>query len=299
MPLQTHGDVKYATSELLTGAAEWDALRVEHRQVPAGAHNPVTSDCTELVIILSGQAMVRRTGDGQKQQRLALPGTSWLVPAGTHETQLELDGSLGCLHLYMPAQLLERSALADYDIDPASVKLAYAAGVADPVMAQLGGALQGLIRHGVQPSDRLIADGIRTAIAARLIGHFGVDRWQPPARSSALDAHRLKRVLDFIEARLGDDISLEHLAAEACLSPFHFSRLFRDATGKSPHRYLTERRIETAKQSLSAEGASLAEIALETGFGSQANFIRAFRKATGVTPGQHREWHRRIVLAQP
>jgi AraC family transcriptional regulator len=297
MPLQTHGDVKYASSELLGGATDWDALRVEHRQVPAGAHHPVTSDCTELVLILSGQATVKRTGDGQKQQRLALPGTSWLVPAGTHETQLELDGPLGCLHLYMPATLLERSALADYDVDPGTLHLAYAAGVADPVMAHLGAALHGLIQRGIEPGDGLVADGIRTAIAARLLGHYTVDRWQPPARAPSLDAHRLKRVLDFVEARLGDDISLDDLAAEACLSPFHFSRLFRDATGKSPHRYLTERRIETAKRSLRADGASLAEIALDSGFGSQANFIRAFRKATGMTPGQQRALHRRSLVA--
>src|ERR1700681_96111 len=135
MALQTHGDRKYPCSELLGGAAEGEALRVEHRQVPGGTHNPLTSKCTELVLILSGKATVRRTGNGQKQEGLALPGTSWLVPAGTHETQLELDGPLECLHLYLPAMLLEQSALADYDVDPGRTQLAYAGGLADPVLA--------------------------------------------------------------------------------------------------------------------------------------------------------------------
>jgi AraC family transcriptional regulator len=288
MALQTHGDLKYLGSELLGRATEWDALRVEHRQVPGGAHNPLSSECTELVLILSGQATVRRTGDGQKQEGLALPGTSWLVPAGTHETQLELDGPLECLHLYLPATLLEHSALADHDVDPDRTKLAYAAGFADPVLANIGNALHGLQRHGSK-TDRIFADGMRTALAAHLIGNYTVDRWQPPTRAPSLDAKRLKRVLDFIEAHLASDISLDDLAAEACLSPFHFSRLFREATGSSPCRYVTDCRIQAAQRMLALDQSSLVQVALDTGFGSQATFTRAFRKATGLTPGQYRE----------
>lgn len=67
--------MKYPSSQLLGGVTEWDARRIEQRQVGGGAHNPLTSECTELVVILSGQATVRRTGDGQKQECLALPGT--------------------------------------------------------------------------------------------------------------------------------------------------------------------------------------------------------------------------------
>lgn len=298
MPLQTQSDVKYASSELLAGTTEWDTLRAEHRQVPGGVYNPVTSSCTELVIILSGQGTVRRTGDGQRQERVALPGTSWLVPAGTHETQLELDAPLECLHLFMPASLLERSALADYGIDPERCRLAYAAAVADPVMAQLGGSLQAFMRSGNRHDDRLFCDGIRTAVAARLMGHYTVDRWRVPPPSPTLDRRRLKRVLEFIEAHLATALSLDGLASQACLSPFHFARLFREAMGVPPHRYVSERRVEAAKAMLADDGASLAQIALDTGFASQASFTRVFGKATGVTPGQHRALcrHQRLEL---
>jgi AraC family transcriptional regulator len=98
-------------------------------------------------------------------------------------------------------------------------------------------------------------------------------------------------VLDLIEARLGDPLTLADLAREACLSPYHFSRLFREATGWPPHRYLVERRIEAAQAVLREGRASLAEVALDAGFGSQANFARTFRAVTGLTPGQYREMH--------
>ena len=289
MPMQTHGDRKYPSSELLGGVAEWDSLRVEHRNVGKGSHNPLTSSCTELVIVLAGRAVVRRTGDGLKQERLALPGTSWLVPAGTHETQLELDGPLTCLHLYLPEMLLERSALTDYGMDPDSTRLAYAGGVADPVLSHMGSALHGFLRRGSQPTDRLFVEGVRASLAAHLLGSYTVDRWRLPDKMPALHEKRLKRVLDYVEANLSGAISLDSLAAEACLSPYHFARLFRAATGFAPHRYVVDRRVQAAQKMLASTGCSIAQVAVDTGFGSQANFTRVFRKLTGITPGQYRE----------
>lgn len=288
MSLRTHGDIKYRTGERLGGVAEWDSLRLERRQLVAGAQAGVTAECTELVLILSGQSTVRRTGDGQQQEGLARAGTSWLVPAGTHESLLELTGSMETLHLFLPPTLLDQSALADYDIDPAKTRLAYAGGFADATLEHIGTALRGVLDRGAQPTDRIFVDGMRTALAAHLVGNYAADRWRPPAKAPALDPKRLRRVLDFVEARLAGEISLDDLAAEACLSPFHFSRLFHDATGLSPHRYVTDRRIQAAKEKLALRHSSQVEIALDCGFGSQANFIRVFRKATGLTPGQYR-----------
>ncbi len=292
MGLETHSDHKYSASQLLSGTADWDTFRIEHRQVAEGAHNPVTSNCTELVIILAGQAVVRRTGDGERQERLAIPGTSWLVPAGTHETQLELDGPLTCIHLFLPKTLLDHSALADYGIDPARTRLAYAGGVSDPVLTNVGGALHGFLRRGAQPTDRLFVDGIRASLAAHLLGSYAVDRWQS-AITPTLHQQRFKRVLDFIEAHLSREISLERLAAEACLSPYHFSRQFRASTGMSPHRYVTHRRIQAAQKMLLSTACPLVQIAIDAGFGCQANFTRVFRKSTGMTPGQYRALARR------
>lgn len=289
MSLRTHSDRKYRTTESSGGTAEWDALRVEHRQIASGSQNGLTSECMEFVYILSGKAKVRRTGDGQRQEGIARPGTSWLVPAGTHETQLELEGATECLHVFLPATLLDRSALADHGIDPDRIQLAYVGGFVDPTLARIGVALHGLLRGDKPTTDRIFADGMRTALAAHLIGNYTVDRLRPSTRAPSLDAMRLKRVLEFVEARLTDDISLDDLAAEACLSPFHFLRQFRNATGLSPHRYLTSRRITLAQTMLACRHASLVQVALDCGFSSQASFTRVFRKWTGLTPGQYRE----------
>ena len=292
MPLHTHGDAKYQPGTLVEGASEWDALRVEHRRIGPGRQNCVRPECTELVHILSGHARVRRAGDGQTQEGLALPGTSWLVPAGTDETLFELDSSTECVLIFLPAKLIDDGALIEHGIDPARARLAYAGGFSDPTLAQIVTTLHGLVGRRTDPIDRIFAEGLGTALAAHLIANYLVDSWQPPVCAPSLDARRLRRVFDLIEARRADPLTLDDLASEACLSPFHFSRLFHEATGRPPHRYLIERRIEAARTMLREGGSSLAEVALDAGFGSQANFTRTFRKVTGLTPRQFRNLHR-------
>ena len=97
---------------------------------------------------------------------------------------------------------------------------------------------------------------------------------------------RLSRVLDYVEANLEGDLTLDHLASIACLSRFHFARAFKAATGYSPHQYVSAKRLERAKAFLIRGDHSLVDIALTLNFSCQANFTRAFRQVTGQTPGR-------------
>jgi AraC-like DNA-binding protein/extradiol dioxygenase family protein len=103
-----------------------------------------------------------------------------------------------------------------------------------------------------------------------------------------LDRRRLSRVLDYIQAHLESDLTVDQLAGIACLSRFHFARAFKASTGQSPHRYVSAKRLERAKALLIRGDRSLIDIALTLSFSCQANFTRAFRRATGRTPGQYR-----------
>jgi AraC family transcriptional regulator len=291
--LNAHGNEKYRPETLIADAAEWTGLRVEVRRIGSGRQNCLRPECTELVHILSGHARVRRRGNGVLQEAMALPGTTWLVPAGTEEDLLELDGSTECLIAFMPDKLLSDSALMDFGVDPARSGLAYAGGVSDEIIKQLCNALHGLVGRAPNPLDAMLVDGINIALAARLIGSYRADGWRPASvQPGSMDIRRLRKVLDVIEARLGDPLHLEDLASEACLSPFHFSRLFTQSMGRPPHAYLTERRVAAAEALLKKGKLSLVEIALEVGLGSQANLTRTFRKITGLTPGQFRGSHR-------
>jgi AraC family transcriptional regulator len=79
------------------------------------------------------------------------------------------------------------------------------------------------------------------------------------------------------------------MAAVARLSPYHFARQFKAATGLPPHQYVIARRVERAKQLLQAgTGHSIAEVAARAGFSDQSQFSRHFKRLVGVTPGQFR-----------
>ena len=105
----------------------------------------------------------------------------------------------------------------------------------------------------------------------------------------ALDDRRLRRVMQFIATNLKNNIRLRDLARAANLSPFHFARAFRKATGESPHRFVRGCRLERAKDLLAQDDLSLAEIALACNFSSQSSFTRAFTRAYGIAPGKFRE----------
>ncbi len=285
------GDEKSPANNILTAAVTWTGLHVEHRRIGTGVHHCGPQVVNELAYVLSGHSALRRRAEGRVQEGLALAGTSWLAPAGMGETVLEFDGDTECLIIHLPPRLLEDSALIDHGIDPARAGLVYEGGFVDLTLSQIAMAIHGLLGRSCQPVDRLFADGLRTALAAHLIGNYTVERWQPPARQPLLEPRRLQRVLSYIETRLGETISLEDLAGEACLSPYHFARLFHQAMGQPPHRYVVGRRIAAAQEKLRCGRPSMAELALDTGFGTQANFSRVFRKLTGLTPRQYRDTH--------
>lgn len=288
MEVLGHADSKYATGARLGGPADWQGLRVEWWRHEPGVLSDLTLNCTEVAVLLAGQLTVKRTGDGQTQKHFGSPGTTWICPAGVFERDIELSNPMvECLHIFLPPLLLEDWALENYGIDPSHTALSYAGGLSDLLINQIAITFRSLLDQENTTADRLLIDGLRTTLAAHLVGTYSRDRWQQQAERqvpNSLSGARLRRVVDFVEAHLAQEISLDDLAAQACLSAFHFARLFRQATGLTPHRYVTERRIQIAKERLAQRTMSLTEIALETGFGSPANFSRAFRKATGCAP---------------
>ncbi|MFA8356408.1 helix-turn-helix domain-containing protein [Burkholderia ubonensis] len=287
------GDRKFIGSEHLGSIAEWPDFLIERRKILAGEQADFTAECVEVVVMLAGRSVMQRVGNGERQGGVALPGMAWISPMGIYEREIVLTDPADCLHIYLPPALVQASALQDYDLNPDLVELAYAGRIADPMLHQIATGMAGCIGRKFEVTDRLFLDGMRTTLAACLMGSYTVDRWKRPESAPTLDARRLRRVLAYIEAHLADELTLDRLAAEACLSAFHFSRLFKQATGLSPHRYVTDQRVQAAQAQLAKSNGSLVEIALDHGFGSQDNFTRVFRKSTGLTPGEYRELRRR------
>ena len=159
------------------------------------------------------------------------------------------------------------------------VELQYECNTIDePLAAVVRALLVEASIHGA--SGPLFAEAVTVAIAWRLARRFG--RIDPDASRGALQ-RRLKTVFERIEDTLGGSLTIEGLAAEAGLSPAHFSREFKRHTGWTPHAFVMERRIRRARDML-ARGESIANTALVCGFADQPHLARLFKARFGITP---------------
>jgi len=140
----------------------------------------------------------------------------------------------------------------------------------------------------VASSHEMMARLYLSAMGIILIGRFSSETLVQAASSrraySSLPKWRLKRVVEHIDAHLGEDIRLSDLAAEARLTRMHFAAQFKAATGVRPHEYLLRRRIARAQELLLDSHETIVGVALTVGFRTQAHFTTVFKRFVGETP---------------
>ena len=269
----------------------WEGIHAERWRHSEGELAELEPRDTEVIVLLRGRLRIRRRGDGRLQSRHAVPGTVWLCPAGVREDMIRLYGDIEeSLHLHLPSHPLTDTALRDLDVDPNRVRLHYEGGFRDPLIEQMAWALNSEVGCAT-PGGKLLAETLASALRVHLLRQYsGLDPAATPLPGlrGALDARRLKRVVEYIDSHLGEDLSIESLAIEACLSSFHFARAFKAATGTSPHRFVMERRVQFAKKLVREGRLPLAVITEICGFSSQSQLTRWFKYIVGITPGAYR-----------
>jgi AraC family transcriptional regulator len=156
----------------------------------------------------------------------------------------------------------------------------------DPLTTQLVSTIANEVAGGL--FDTILIDALNTALAVQIIRLCSNPTATMPALPNGLSCERLKRVYDFVEGHLDQRLSLTDLASISCLSPYHFSRSFKQTVGVGPQRYVTRRRLERAKTLMRRTNLPLALIAQEAGFADQSHLTSVFRREIGVTPGHYR-----------
>ncbi len=290
--LGVHGKAKYTTGTRL-GTSQgqgWEGVLAERWSHTEGDLGEIEVRDTEVIVMLEGRLPIRRRGDGQLQHCNAVPGMIWLCPNGVREDMIHLYGDVQeSMHLFLPAVPLSQTSVREIDIDPDTVQLNYRGGFRDPLIEQITWAIRAEMNDPA-PAGKIQAETLAMALGIHIVRNYSS---LPPASKplpsvrGALDPRRLRRVTDFINAHLGEDLRIGSLAKEAYLSPFHFARSFKEATGRTPHRYVTDRRIERSRALIGKGDLPLAEIAVKCGFSSQAHFNRWFKRLVGATPGEY------------
>jgi len=253
----------------------WDVEEIdEYRIRPMG----------ELLVGLHTGGRPVRTRLGSVWSPPSAVGRLHLVPPSA-ETAWNVHGSLRFISVHVGEARLRGLTERSDEAAASLSRLDFRFGFLDPFVAsavtELFAELRDPREHGSLYvdllADTLLVHVLRSAAPASVVA---------PRGGLSDTAWRLVR--DRIEERLGESLSIEELAREAGLSRFHFARAFKKATGLSPHRYVTLRRVERAKSLLRYSDLPLVDVALEVGFSNQAHFTDQFHRVAGATPNAYR-----------
>jgi AraC family transcriptional regulator len=297
LSVQGHAASKFVTgSQLATSSGRgWTNMLAERWSHAVGELTPVLTRDTEIDVLLSGGTLVERQGDGLRQTTPGQRGSLWIVPSGMQEDFVNVRRPAhDCLHIFLPAKPFADCILQDLDIDPPRVRLRYEAVGYDSFVEQIALAVNRELDFETS-SGRLLIESLGHTLSAYLLHRYSESTLNvKPHRDSVrpIDHRRLSRVMEFIDARIEENFTVADMAGVACMSPAHFARSFKVTVGRSPQQFVSAKRLELAQRLLADPYRSMAEIALSAGFSSQSNFARAFRQASGMTPGAYRATYR-------
>jgi AraC family transcriptional regulator len=191
------------------------------------------------------------------------------------------------MHVYVGLPLFRRvvrtatgRALDDFALREVS-------GEHDPVLCGVLELLYTLLTTPVPASGGFI-QGLAQAMTFHLVERYEIALDGRQIVRGGLPAHKLHRILDAMRHRLAEPFELARYADMAGLSVFHFSRVFKQATGMAPSRYVARLRLEEARRLLCETDRSIIDIGMALGYQSPSHFSQVFRQGTGVTPSVYR-----------
>lgn len=209
------------------------------------------------------------------------------ITAPGERLHLERQSRAEALVVGVPGALFRRIATEqDYRTAPAA--LCAVAPIVDPhpQVERLTSALLGLAEIDRQQRP-LFLEGITLGLLALALAPHR--HWQDDRPRHGLGKIAFDRCIAFADAHLGDKLDIATWAGEIGLPTAEFARRFQATARVAPYTWLLNWRIDRAKQMLDDPRASLAEIAFRVGFSSQSHFSEAFRRRTGIPPGQWRK----------
>ena len=248
-----------------------------------------------LAFRTSGSATVTRRADGASIRRRPPIGSATFAAAETC-VRWTSEGSAEALHIYVPQARVR--AFAEQELGTSSVpRIQDFFAITDP---WLQGYFQMLMSElEIFPGAASAPDTLFLAETEHLLLRHLL-RWHSDARSRHLDGLDLRhsmnplrssvmrRVQEYIDAHLSDDIRLQDLADLACMSTGHFLRSFRAASGTTPYQYVLEQRLRRARSMLTGGAESIARIARQCGFNTPSHLSVQFHGRFGVSPSRYR-----------
>jgi AraC family transcriptional regulator len=153
----------------------------------------------------------------------------------------------------------------------------------DPSLYHIAMALRAGVQSGAA-LDRMYGEALSTALAVHLLREYGAAVLGPKRGYGGLPRAKLVRAVEYIQDHLDTDLTVSRIAQAVYISPYHFTKLFKQSTGQSPHQYVVEARVRKAKELLTKGKFTLSEAAYHVGFVDQSHLTRHFKRVFGLPP---------------
>jgi len=274
---------------LSSSTCPWrDSFKVEHHRRPAHEQAEVILPQANVIFfsdrIKAPCPVEWRIAGGSLKQKSIQPGEIGITAKDTPIWGRCFAPSDILIISFSPRLL--NAAVADA-ASSAKVELAALQHTRDRKMRAIGSLLERETRAGC-PTGRLYGEFLGMALAAHVLRTYAVFPLETAEYRGGLPRYRLRHVVDYIQANLSEDNSLQALADLAHVSLFHFCRSFKQSTGLSPHRYILQLRIQEAQRLLKKTTLAISDVANRLGFSDQSHFTMVFRRLVGTTPARWR-----------
>lgn len=259
-------------------AQELGGVELLHARYIEQVFSPHVHEGFALVMIEQGAQRFHHRGS----EHFAPTGSMVLINPDEVHTGSKADEAGWLYRGFYPELAQVSGVLEELELGRSGTPSFAASVVQDPELVQ---ALLGA--HRLQESEATVLQR-QTCWREALLLLFQRHARIPDAPVAGHEPQAVARAREMLGARLIDPPSLEELAAAVGLSPFHFARVFRKATGLPPHAWLKQRRLEQAR-ALLKQGCAPVNVAMQLGFSDQSHLSRQFKQAYGVGPGEYRQ----------
>jgi AraC family transcriptional regulator len=196
------------------------------------------------------------------------------------------DPKMEFMHCYVEPTFFAQVAYES--VNPDRVELLLTPKRPDALIQQLALALKRSLEE-CENGSRFYAEAMATALSAHLLRYYSSRDHFFREYGDGLSRQKLRLAIDYMQAHLGEDLSLSAIAEELGMSQYYFCHLFKRSTGISPHQFLIRQRVEQAKILLKQRDRTVTSISLECGFASSSHFAKCFRQLTGLNPKEFRK----------
>jgi len=243
-----------------------------------------------LVLVLAGAARVEERMPGGEWEAIEVSAGDFFLTSSEepYEMRWQTHGgdTFAVMHLYLGLPLIEQASRELLGEHAGAARFRDVSGARDARVTFVMEQLRTELVAERSPSA-LFVRSLAQALAVHLLRSYLAEN-QAGRRVNALQAYKLRKVTDAMSADLSAEFSLAKLARLAELSEYHFSRLFKRATGLSPSQYFIRLRMVRARHLLLETRLSVIDVGLEVGYSSPSHFSQVFRREVGVTPSEFR-----------